>query len=185
MARFQIHENAKVSELTDGQITALTSYLSTPSAVVDPMSRNANNPATLGAAGAGPEGRMRLATKEFLWRGDHGRSPRAMLGVGAGVSQSEMLKRLKELDDKRSQSTSLLNPAIQKPEPATESNRDVLVAVLVENEARRQLRENLAHHRNVGSYVGRRHAMGYPVRGQRTTTNASTARKLNKIERRG
>ncbi|KAG8931165.1 hypothetical protein FRC01_001776 [Tulasnella sp. 417] len=195
LARFQIHENAKVSELTDGQVTALTSYLSSPSSVVDPMGKNANNPATLGAAGAGQEGRMRLASPKFVWHGNAGLSPRAMEGVGLGVNQSEMLKRLKKGDDSKLERLEKYMRSLPPTHPRSTNNsktprspegqKDVLATVLVENEARRKLRENIAHHRNVGSYVGRRHAMGYPVRGQRTNTNARTANKLNRIERRG
>jgi small subunit ribosomal protein S13 len=44
-------------------------------------------------------------------------------------------------------------------------------------------RENIGHQRVIGSYVGKRHAMGLPVRGQNTQTNAKTARKLNRVER--
>ncbi|KAI0721724.1 hypothetical protein C8T65DRAFT_565811 [Cerioporus squamosus] len=46
-----------------------------------------------------------------------------------------------------------------------------------------QMRENIAHQRMIGSYVGRRHAMHLPVRGQNTQSNARTARKLNRVER--
>ncbi|MCJ1253119.1 hypothetical protein MMC24_000926 [Lignoscripta atroalba] len=55
----------------------------------------------------------------------------------------------------------------------------------IENDLRRQLRENIKRLRDMGSYRGRRHAMGLPVRGQRTRTQNVTANKLNKIERRG
>ncbi|ODV91646.1 hypothetical protein CANCADRAFT_74003 [Tortispora caseinolytica NRRL Y-17796] len=55
----------------------------------------------------------------------------------------------------------------------------------IEDDARRQLRENIAVKRSTGSYVGRRHAMGLPVRGQNTRNNAMTARKLNRVDRRG
>ena len=37
----------------------------------------------------------------------------------------------------------------------------------------------------IGSYVGKRHAMKLPVRGQNTQSNAKTARKLNRVERFG
>ncbi|EDN95340.1 hypothetical protein SS1G_11217 [Sclerotinia sclerotiorum 1980 UF-70] len=37
----------------------------------------------------------------------------------------------------------------------------------------------------MGSYRGRRHAMGLPVRGQNTKGQISTARKLNKMNRKG
>ncbi|KAG8743696.1 hypothetical protein FRC10_011569 [Ceratobasidium sp. 414] len=68
----------------------------------------------------------------------------------------------------------------------TEENgrTDRLANIKLENELLREIRENIAHHRAVGTYKGRRHSMGLPVRGQNTQTNAQTARKLNKIERR-
>lgn len=54
----------------------------------------------------------------------------------------------------------------------------------IESDLRREMRENIAHQRMIGSYVGRRHAMGLPVRGQSTRRNSKTARKLNRVERR-
>jgi len=39
--------------------------------------------------------------------------------------------------------------------------------------------------RDMGSYRGRRHAMGLPVRGQKTRTQITNARKMNRVERRG
>jgi small subunit ribosomal protein S13 len=72
----------------------------------------------------------------------------------------------------------------------------------LENDLRRKLRENIRRLRDMGSYRGRRHAMGLPVRGQNTRTQVRhfaendwplllttqqimTAKKLNRIERRG
>jgi small subunit ribosomal protein S13 len=49
----------------------------------------------------------------------------------------------------------------------------------IESDLRKEIRANIMHHRSIGSYVGRRHAMGLPVRGQNTKNNAQTARKLN------
>ncbi|KAF9166608.1 hypothetical protein DFQ27_005923 [Actinomortierella ambigua] len=49
----------------------------------------------------------------------------------------------------------------------------------IESDLRKQIRANILHHRSIGSYVGRRHAMGLPVRGQKTKNNALTARRLN------
>ncbi|EGP85652.1 unnamed protein product [Zymoseptoria tritici ST99CH_1A5] len=60
-----------------------------------------------------------------------------------------------------------------------------LSTMTLENDLRRQLHENIRRLRDMGSYRGRRHAMGLPVRGQRTRTQIMTARKLNKVERRG
>jgi small subunit ribosomal protein S13 len=45
------------------------------------------------------------------------------------------------------------------------------------------MRENIKRLKDIGSYRGRRHAMGYPVRGQKTQNQTETARKLNRLER--
>lgn len=55
----------------------------------------------------------------------------------------------------------------------------------IENDARRLLRDNIKRLKDMASYRGRRHAMGLPVRGQNTRTQIYTARKLNRMERRG
>ncbi|PSN60652.1 30S ribosomal protein S13 [Corynespora cassiicola Philippines] len=60
-----------------------------------------------------------------------------------------------------------------------------LSTMKIENDLRREVQENIRRMKDMGSYRGRRHAMGLPVRGQRTRTQISTARKLNKIERGG
>jgi len=62
---------------------------------------------------------------------------------------------------------------------------DPLKDVRIESELRREIRENIAHQRMIGSYVGKRHAMHLPVRGQNTQSNAKTARKLNQLDRYG
>ncbi|CAK7265343.1 hypothetical protein SEPCBS57363_001533 [Sporothrix epigloea] len=55
----------------------------------------------------------------------------------------------------------------------------------IESDARRIVQENIKRLRDMGTYRGRRHAVGLPVRGQQTRNQNMTARKLNKIERRG
>jgi small subunit ribosomal protein S13 len=62
--------------------------------------------------------------------------------------------------------------------------KDPLYELKIEMELRKEMRENIAHLRDIGAYRGKRHMFGYPVRGQNTQTNAFTARKLNRIERR-
>lgn len=62
---------------------------------------------------------------------------------------------------------------------------DPLRRIVIESDLKRQMLANIAHHRQIGTYRGRRHAQGLPVRGQRTQTNALTAKRLNRIERRG
>jgi len=60
-----------------------------------------------------------------------------------------------------------------------------LSTMTIETYLRRKLRDNIARLRDMGSYRGRRHAMGLPVRGQRTRTQIMTSRKLNKVARNG
>jgi small subunit ribosomal protein S13 len=55
----------------------------------------------------------------------------------------------------------------------------------IETEARKVVQENIRRMKDMGSYRGRRHAMGLPVRGQRTRMQTATANKLNRIGRKG
>lgn len=55
----------------------------------------------------------------------------------------------------------------------------------IENDLRRIIRGNIRRLRDMGTYRGRRHAMGLPVRGQNTRSQIENARKLNKIDRHG
>jgi small subunit ribosomal protein S13 len=43
-----------------------------------------------------------------------------------------------------------------------------LTGMKIENDARREMRDNIKRLRDMGTYRGRRHAMGLPVRGQNT-----------------
>ncbi|KAM0802764.1 hypothetical protein BDR22DRAFT_946357 [Usnea florida] len=60
-----------------------------------------------------------------------------------------------------------------------------LTGMKIENDLRREMRENIARLRDIGAYRGRRHAMGLPVRGQRTRTQTATANRFNRVERLG
>ena len=46
--------------------------------------------------------------------------------------------------------------------------------VKVEGDLRKEVQQNIARLKEIGSYRGHRHAKGLPVRGQRTRTNART-----------
>ena len=59
-----------------------------------------------------------------------------------------------------------------------------LSQMTIGNDAKRAMVENIKRLKDMGSYRGRRHAMGLPVRGQRTRTQTKTANKLNKLNRR-
>ncbi|KAJ1856399.1 hypothetical protein GGH12_002101 [Coemansia sp. RSA 1822] len=65
----------------------------------------------------------------------------------------------------------------------TESQLNQLSGVLsempIENDLKRKVSANVQHLRDIGTYVGKRHAMGMPVHGQRTRNNSKTAKKLN------
>ncbi len=60
-----------------------------------------------------------------------------------------------------------------------------LSTMTIENDARKSLQDNIKRLRDMGTFRGRRHAMGLPVRGQNTRTQIITARKINQVERRG
>ncbi|CEP17982.1 hypothetical protein [Parasitella parasitica] len=62
-----------------------------------------------------------------------------------------------------------------------------LANMTIETDLKRQVREHVMHHRNINNFIGRRHAMSLPVRGQRTRNNAKNAKKLNGrwVQRRG
>lgn len=48
--------------------------------------------------------------------------------------------------------------------------------VKVEGDLRKEIRQNIARLKEIGSYRGTRHGKGLPSRGQRTRTNARTKR---------
>ncbi|EEA22807.1 hypothetical protein EYB25_005577 [Talaromyces marneffei] len=54
----------------------------------------------------------------------------------------------------------------------------------IENDLRRQILDDIKRLRDTGTYRGRRHALGLPVRGQNTRSQIKTAYKLNSAERR-
>jgi len=53
----------------------------------------------------------------------------------------------------------------------------------IDNDLRRQVLQDIQRLRDTGTYRGRRHAMGLPVRGQGTRNQIKTAHKLNRVER--
>ncbi|WFD32141.1 hypothetical protein MSPP1_003186 [Malassezia sp. CBS 17886] len=77
-----------------------------------------------------------------------------------------------------------LEGAYVPPSQRASAATDPLRSILIEGDLRREMLGNIAHHRTIGTYVGRRHANGFPVRGQRTQRNGLTARRLNRLERR-
>ncbi|KAK0520641.1 hypothetical protein OC834_006958 [Tilletia horrida] len=162
-ARLQLHESAKVSSLTEAQITQLSAFLSSPSSI--PARAGAPTspvPITLAAVKRAAEGKA----------------------VPSSSSAPSSSSRPAASAAKESRSAVAANPLTLPPSQRPSPSTDPLRSLVLEADLRRQIRANIAHHRMVGSYKGRRHAAGLPVRGQRTQTNANTARKLNRLERR-
>ncbi|KAJ5445280.1 Ribosomal protein S13 [Penicillium cf. griseofulvum] len=60
----------------------------------------------------------------------------------------------------------------------------VLSDMKIENDLRREVLNDIKRMKETGTYRGRRHALGLPVRGQRTRTQIKTPVKLNRMERR-
>ncbi|KAG5723985.1 hypothetical protein E4T56_gene11254 [Termitomyces sp. T112] len=147
-ARLQIHDKCKMKDLSPYQVTALASFLSSPSTSVTPP-------------------RYPLASSDFIPP-----SP----NKSTQDLQSEFAA-LKAAQDQRKQKRARHSRASQQ------AASDPLKDLKIESELRRMIRENIGHQRMIGSYVGKRHAMHLPVRGQNTQSNAKTAKKLNQLDR--
>ena len=92
-------------------------------------------------------------------------SLRYIYGVGPTLSK-DICKKAK------------LDP-IMKADDLNDSDIQRLVSVLqndyrIEGDLRREISSNIRRLISIGSYRGRRHRAGLPVRGQRTKTNART-----------
>ncbi|KAK3986276.1 hypothetical protein QBC44DRAFT_297290 [Cladorrhinum sp. PSN332] len=59
-----------------------------------------------------------------------------------------------------------------------------LSTMTIESDAKNILNENIQRLRDIGTYRGRRHAMGLPARGQRTRNQTENTKKLNRVPRR-
>jgi len=165
-ARFQIHDRCRVKDLTPIQVTSLASFLSSPKTAL-------------------PLPKYPLAPIDFISR-----------PVSKSTSELQAELNAARIAQKKKRDERLLRlgklPAEEETKPGTrgvkaletKKSKDPLTELTIESELRREIRENIAHQRMIGSYVGRRHAMHLPVRGQNTQSNAKTAKKLNHLDRR-
>ena len=71
------------------------------------------------------------------------------------------------------------------PDSTITALTETLSDLTIENDLRRKVVGDIARLRDMGSYRGKRHVANLPVRGQRTRSQISTARKLNRLDRRG
>lgn len=71
----------------------------------------------------------------------------------------------------------------QLTEPQVMAINKELSELTIEGHLKQKILEDIAQKKAIGSYAGNRHNNGLPVRGQRTRNNASTAKKLNRLDR--
>ncbi|KKK19875.1 putative mitochondrial 37S ribosomal protein, partial [Aspergillus ochraceoroseus] len=102
------------------------------------------------------------------------KSLESFFGVGSQAS-SRLLARF------------YIHPTCKVGELANKQVLDLTAALSdmkIENDLRRQYLDDIKRLKETGTYRGRRHALGLPVRGQRTRSQIQTAVKLNRMERR-
>ncbi|KAG5360122.1 37S ribosomal protein subunit sws2 [Yarrowia sp. B02] len=61
--------------------------------------------------------------------------------------------------------------------------KELSTNVTIESDLSKKINADIERKRKTGSYVGRRHIMGLPVKGQNTRTNGKNARKFNRWPR--
>jgi len=147
-ARLQIHDRARIKDLTPFQVTALASFLSSP-------------------ATASQLPKCPLAHPNYV-------APPPSTPIQD--IQANFSNKWEEMEKQRKASPLPRNP---QKKPYVEPLKNLKI----ESELRREIRENIAHQRMIGSYIGKRHAMHLPVRGQNTRNNSKTAKKLNQLDR--
>jgi len=59
-----------------------------------------------------------------------------------------------------------------------------LSTMTIGEDAKKIVQDNIKRLRDIGTYRGRRHSMGLPVRGQNTRTQTENSRLYNRVERR-
>ncbi|AOW01316.1 putative mitochondrial 37S ribosomal protein SWS2 [Yarrowia lipolytica] len=62
--------------------------------------------------------------------------------------------------------------------------KELSTNVTIESDLAKKINADIERKRKTGSYVGRRHVMGMPVKGQKTRTNGKNARRFNRVPRR-
>ncbi len=86
----------------------------------------------------------------------------------------EVLKRLREDERTRTVPVLILTAKDLTDEEVSKIREAIDSTFVVEGDLRRETAMNIKRLAEIGSYRGRRHRSGLPVRGQRTKTNART-----------
>jgi len=88
-----------------------------------------------------------------------------------GVGRSNVYKILKSANiDEAKKAKDLTEEEVSRLQRVIDSS------LKVEGDLRKEIQENIKRLKQIGSYRGKRHAAGLPVRGQRTRCNARTKR---------
>ncbi|OQE27526.1 hypothetical protein PENSTE_c004G01862 [Penicillium steckii] len=124
-----------------------------------------------------PERNLLKASNTYTHIGEPQHDPKSLesfFGIGNHTS-SRLLARFN------------IHPTCRVGELANKQVLDmtaVLSDMKIENDLRREVLNDIKRLKETGTYRGRRHALGLPVRGQRTRTQIKTPVKLNRMERR-
>ena len=90
------------------------------------------------------------------------------------------LKKFKHMtDEERSAVMAFFNKKVKDPTDEEEKKiSDIVRTYTLENDLRREVASNIKRLKELKTWRGMRHALGLPVRGQQTKTNAKTAKRL-------
>lgn len=161
-ARFQIHDKCRVKDLTPLQTTSLASFLQSPKTAL-PLPQYPLAPVNFVARP--PSKSIQELQAEFNAARTAQKQKREEKLLQLGQSPAE--------DAKGKTTTTRGRKALEK------KSRDPLTELRIESELRREIRENIAHQRMIGSYVGRRHAMHLPVSSILTTLIARGSKRYS------
>ncbi|RXK39332.1 hypothetical protein M231_03411 [Tremella mesenterica] len=176
LARLQIPLQQRVSDLSESQITALSSYLSSPSTSTPPTPTPLSSPFShLTTSSSSSDPTTSASTSDQTLSSLSNLTTLGTIDVDHNHEEtsrnddSDLLIQIARMSSRPHQKRS------ERPDPLDD--------LKIETDLRRSVTADIAHLRQVGSYRGKRHQQGLPVRGQNTRKNAMTARKLNKLER--
>lgn len=143
-ARFQIHDKCRVKDLTPLQTTSLASFLQSPKTAL-------------------PLPQYPLAPVNFVARPPSKSIQELQAEFNAARAAQKQKREEKLLQMGKSTAEDVKGKTTRGRKAPEKKSRDPLTELRIESELRREIRENIAHQRMIGSYVGRRHAMHLPV----------------------
>ncbi|KAG0133550.1 putative ribosomal protein S13 [Tuber indicum] len=70
----------------------------------------------------------------------------------------------------------------QLTQPKVTAITSEMTKMVIDTELRRKIADNVIRLKGIGTYRGKRHAQGLPVRGQKTKKQIVNARKFNRLQ---